>query len=86
MLDLVSRIVQVKAGPRGGRYSQPDMKRHRTVVPCADRDAVPVEELGQVVRVRPLEREADDRSPLVGRLRAEDPQTLDAAQDFEGVA
>ena len=44
-----------------------------------------VEKLGQVVRVRPLEREADDRPFLVGSTRAEDSQALDPPQDFVGV-
>ena len=84
-VDLVQRIVQIKAGPRGGRNSQADVQRHGAVVPCADGDAVTIQKLRQVVRVRPLEREADDR-PFLGRIgRAEDSQTLDLTQDVVSV-
>ena len=60
-VDLVPSIVQVKAGPRGGRNSQAGMQGHGAVMPRADGDAMAIEKLRQVVRVCSLEREADDR-------------------------
>ena len=50
-IDFGQRVVEVKAGPGAGLNAQPLVQRHGAVVAGADRDAVAIEQLGNVVGV-----------------------------------
>src|SRR5258708_283123 len=84
-VDLGRRGVQIERRPRGRRNSIPDAHRPRAVVPDADRDALLVQDLADVVRVDVAEHERDRRPALLSRRRADDAEALDLLQPPERV-
>src|SRR4029079_12873620 len=83
--DLRGRGVEIKSGPGTGLNSQPVVKRPRAVVPSTTSDALEIEQLGYVVRVRLSEREADQACPLVWP-GTKDMQPVDLLESFVGIA
>src|SRR5438128_2790573 len=59
-VDLLGDRVEVEARPVRGGDAEPGHQRLTAVVPGADRDALPVEDLGDVVRMDALDVERDD--------------------------
>ena len=84
-IDFGRRVVEIEARPRAGGDAEPVVQRLRAVVAGADRDALLVEQLGDVVRMRLRRREAHDAGLVLGR-RAEDPQAVDLLQPLVRVA
>src|SRR3954452_24538054 len=85
MFYLAACIVQGKAGARRGRYSEPGVQRHRAVVAGANRDAVAVEQLSQVMGMRVLDGESYNRALLVERRRTQDAEAVKPTQKIVGV-
>jgi MFS family permease len=71
-LDVVQRVVHRERCAGRGRDSQLSHQRLRAVVPGADAHAGPAEDLADVVRVGPLERERHQRAALRRVERAVD--------------
>ncbi len=84
-VDFGRRVVEVEAGPGAGGDAEAVVERPRAMVAGADGDALLVEQLGDVVRVGLVEREAHEAGAVLGR-RAEDLQAVDFAESFVGVA
>src|SRR6188472_3048932 len=76
-VDVVEVVVNREAGTRRGRQVVPLHERLRAVMAGADSDPMPVQDLGEVVRMNAVHDEADDAGVLVGRFRAEPAQAAD---------
>ncbi len=64
-VDLLGDRVEVEARPVRGGDAEPSYQRLTAMVPGADRDAPPVEDLGDVVRMDALDsNETIPRAPL----------------------
>src|SRR5262245_41927544 len=83
-VDVVGRVVEVEAGAVRRGDAELAHERLAAVVAGADRDAVEVEELGDIVRVRALDVEADDAGALLSR-RAVERDARDLAEPIERV-
>src|SRR5439155_14699242 len=59
-VDLLGDRVEVEARAVRGGDAEPGHQRLAAVVPGADRDALPVEDLGDVVRMDAVDLERDD--------------------------
>ena len=84
-VDFGGGVVEVETGPGTGRDSEAVVEGPSAMVAGADGDALQVEELGDVVRVRLVERKADEASAVI-RVGAEDVETVDLTESFVGVA
>jgi MFS family permease len=69
-LQVARRVVHGERRTRRRRYAELAHQRLRTVVAGADADALPPEDLTDVVRMRPLERERHERAPVRRGKRA----------------
>ncbi len=65
-IDFGGRVVEVEAGAGAGGDSEAVVEGPGAVVAGADGDALLVEQLGDVVRVWLVEREADEAGAVVG--------------------
>ena len=74
-LDVRRRVVHRERRARSRRYAELAHQRLRAVMPRAHADAVAPEDLADVVRVRPVERERHERAPIARRERAVDEQS-----------
>src|SRR5712691_5978947 len=70
-VDFVGDRVEVEAGAVGGGDAEPGHQRLAAVVSGANRDALPVEDLGDVVGMDVLDVEGDDPCALL-RWRSAD--------------
>ena len=84
-VDFGGGVVEVETGPGTGRDSEAVVEGPSAMVAGADGDALQVEELRDVVRVRLVERKADEASAVI-RVGAEDVETVDLTESFIGVA
>jgi len=69
-LHVIRGVVHGKRRPGGGRHTEAPHQRLRAVVPGADAHAAPAEDLPDVVRMRPVEREGDEGAALGRRQRS----------------
>jgi MFS family permease len=69
-VDIGARVVHGERRPRRRRYTQLAHQRLRAVMAGSDADADAPEDLADVVRMRALERERDERAPIRRRKRA----------------
>ena len=76
-VDVVEVVVDREAGASRGRQVVALHERLRTVMAGADGDPMPIEDLGEVVRMDSVHDEADDAGMLVGRVRAEPAEAAD---------
>jgi len=75
-VDLLGDRVEVEARPVRGGDAEPSYQRLTAMVPGADRDAPPVEDLGDVVRMDALDsNETIPRAPLRWRPKDMPPGT-----------
>jgi MFS family permease len=63
-------VVHREGRPRGRRYAQLAHQRLRAVMPRSHADALAPEDLADVVRMRAVERERDERAPVRRSRRA----------------
>src|SRR5512137_1076784 len=81
-VDLFRGGIEIKAGPRGGLDAELLMQRLGAVMPGAHGDTVPVEDLGDIVRVDVVQGEG--RHPALLRCgRTENLQPGDLFQAIE---
>src|SRR6185503_21268016 len=84
-VDLLRCVVDGERGARGAGHSETAHQRLRAVMARPDCDAAAVADLGEVVRVNAVEREAH-KAAAVGRVRRPvDPQAGHAGEAFQGV-
>jgi MFS family permease len=69
-LDILRGVVSRERRARGRRYAELAHQRLRAVMPGAHTHPLAPEDLTDVVRVGPLERERDERTALLGAPRA----------------
>jgi MFS family permease len=72
LLHVGKRVMNGKRRPRGRRHPEPAHQRLRAVMPRSNANTIASEDLADVVRMRPLEREGDERSAIARRERAVD--------------
>jgi MFS family permease len=71
-LHVLARVVHGERGTRRRRYAELAHQRLRAVVPGADADAAPSEDLPDIVRMRAVQRERDQRAAIRRRKRPVD--------------
>jgi MFS family permease len=71
-VEVLARVVHGERRTRRRRYAELAHQRLRAVMPGADADAAPAEDLPDVVRVRAVQRERDQRATVGCRKRAVD--------------
>jgi MFS family permease len=71
-VDVLARVVHGERRTRRRRYAELAHQRLRAVMPGADADAAAAEDLPDVVRMRPVQRERDQRATVRRRKRAVD--------------
>ena len=59
-VDFRDRVVRGERRPRRRRNPEPRHERLRTVMPCADRDAIRIEDRPDVVRMHPVHHPRHD--------------------------
>ena len=84
-VDFGRRVVEVETGPRAGRDPEAVVQGPSAMVAGADGDALQIEELGDVVRVGLVEREANETGAMLGH-GTEDVKAVNLAESFVGVA
>lgn len=82
-INLIACVVEVEARPRGAWHFELPHERLRAVMAATQGEALGIGELGEVVRMRALERESDERATV--RHRAEDAQPFDLAHALQGI-
>jgi MFS family permease len=76
-VHVLSGAVHRERRPRRRRYAQLAHQRLRAVMPGADAHPLPPEDLANVVRMSPVERERDQRAAVAGAERPVHHQTRD---------
>ena len=71
-VDVLARVVHRERGARRRRYAKLAHQGLRAMMPGPDADADSTENLPDVVRVRAVERERDERSAIRRRKRSVD--------------
>ena len=84
-VDLLAGVVDGEAGPGGRGDAEAVHEQLGAVVAGADRDAVAVEDLGDVVGVDALELEGDGADAVGAARRAEDAQAGDLGEALQRV-
>src|SRR5215469_17783804 len=79
-------VVEVERGTGACLDTQCTMQRPGAMVSRPHRDAAIVEYLAEVVRVDAVQRERDRGSPVLGRGRPENAQSVDLGQRGQGMA
>ena len=74
-------IVNAEAGTHGGGEAELVMQRHRAVMAMPHTDPFLIEQKGEILRVRPFQREGDD-GPFVIESGAVDFQSWNFAELF----
>src|SRR5215475_15903248 len=80
------RVVEVERGTGACLDTKRTVQRPGAMVPRPYRDAAVVEYLAEVVRVDAVQRERDRGSPVLGRCRPENAQSVDLGQRGQGMA
>ncbi len=75
-VDLFGRVVKVKTCAYGGRGLESQVQWHGTVMPCANRDPLLVEQDGNILWRNSLNHKADHAGAVIG-IGTENPQSVD---------
>src|SRR5207244_13239959 len=68
-IDLLSSIVEIKAGTRGPGHPEPPHQRLIAMMAAAKREPVAVGKGGQIVRMRRVHHKANDSATFLGRSK-----------------
>src|SRR5437764_8882491 len=63
-IDLLDRVIEIKACASGTRYAEPSHQRLITMMSTAHRQAILICKRGQIVRVRSIDDKPDQSAPL----------------------